>query len=194
MTLDELKKEYIQKEQHVLDGMSKSERETAGHPIKSICELSKFSANGTEYIVGTSLTVSRFEKFEALQTQVGYGLSFKELFQNITKSYNYLNDSLPMDAGIVLYNILQGIRDKATGEENPILELCALFIYAEGEDLTRYDEAAAKSKIEDWKREGIDMESFFDFAFRLVQGLSTNYQKVSQSISKQVMEARKAAR
>lgn len=183
MTLQNLKDEYIEREQLILNEMTKIEREAAGHPIKSICTLTTFNANGVEYTVGKTLAVCRFEQFEALQAKVGYGLSFKELFQNITKSYNYLNESMPMDAGVILYNILKGIRDKATGEENPILELCALFIYEKGEDLTRYDESVNAKKIENWKREGIDMESFFDFAFALVKGLSTNYRKVSHAIS-----------
>lgn len=194
MNLQELKKEYMQKEQKILDAMTYEERMSVGTPIKSVCELSSFTACGVQYFVGTTLAVCRFEQFETLQAKVGYGVSFKELFQNISKAYGLLNEMKPMDAGITLFNILDGIRDKATGEENPILQLCALFIYEKGEDLTTYSETVTNQKIDHWKREGIDMESFFGFAFALVRGLTPSYQKASAGTFKHLKTVRAEAK
>lgn len=183
--LDNLYKEYSKKEQEFLDGIGKKERVLLGNPIKNISELQEFTANGVRYLVRTSLTITRFEQFEKLQVQVGYGVTFKELFQNIRKAYDHLNGNTvkPMDAGVVLYNIMNGVKNNIDDREHPILQLCALFMCTEDEDVTVYDSALTTKKINNWKTEGIEMNDFFSFASALVQGFTPDLGEVSLNIS-----------
>lgn len=152
-------------------------------PIKKINGLEKFTANGQEYIIRTSLTISRFEEFEKLQVSVGYGVEFKQLFQNIRKAYDVLQDRRDIDAGVILHNIMSGVKEKIEERENPVLKLCALYICTPDEDLSVYDEDLTKKKIEDWKAEQIDVNSFFSLAFNLVNEFTPIFKEVSQSIS-----------
>ncbi len=181
--LDALLLEYLGKEQKIVDQLTKEERTEIGHPIKNVSQLDEFNANGHKYIIRTSLTVSRFEEFEKVQVRVGYGVDFRGMFQNMRKAYDYLNESQLADAAIVLYNVMNGIKNELDGRENEVLDLCALFICREDEDVAVYDPQMNKRKIEDWKTEGISMESFFTLAFNLVNGFIPVYNQVSESIS-----------
>lgn len=178
-------------EQKILNQLSKKDRESLGHPIKHIHQLDKFKANGTEYLIRTSLTITRFEEFEKLQIYVGYGVDFRNMFGNLRKAYDYMNNSKIADASVVLYNIMNGIKDQLEERENEVLQLCTLFICTEDEDLTKHDPVLMDKKIQDWKEEGIAMESFFTLAFSLVNGFMPVYQEVSKSISEHLEAAKK---
>ena len=181
--LAELLKEYMAKEQALLDKLSKEDRTAIGHPIKDVSQLDEFTANGNRYVIRTSLTVNRFEQFEKLQVRVGYGVDFRQMFGNMRKAFDYLNESQPADAAIILYNLMNGIKNNIDGRDNEVLDLCCLFICREDEDVAEYNPELNKLKKEDWAKEGIAMESFFFLAFNLVNGFIPVYQQVSASIS-----------
>ena len=182
--LQALLDEYLAKEERMLDDLTKKEREAVGHSLKSIKTLDRFKANGQQYVIHTSLAVSRFEQFEKLEVEVGWGTSFEAIFGNMRKAFDSLNESMPADASAILYNSMNGIKNKLEGRKNPILLLCSLFISREGEDITKYDPAVNALKIEDWTQEGITMESFFSLAFNLVNGFDPIYKEVSAGISR----------
>lgn len=191
--LSALFKDYVAKEEAILNTLSAAQRAKIGKPIKTIATLDRFNANGKEYIIRQSLTIERFEEFEKLQIQVGYGVDFRGMFGNLRKAYDYLNASQPADAGVLLYNTMNGVKNEIDGRENEVLQLCALFICTENEDLTIFDENLMKAKIDDWKIEGIAMESFFTLAFNLVNGFIPVYNQVSASISEHMEAAKSAA-
>lgn len=178
-----LLKDYTAKEQAILDRLSKEDRTAIGHPIKDVSQLDEFNANGNRYIIRTSLTLNRFEQFEKLQVRVGYGVDFRQMFGQMRKAFDYLNESQPADASVILYNLMNGIKNNIDGRDNEVLDLCCLFICREGEDVAQYDPDLNKAKKQDWATEGIAMESFFTLAFNLVNGFIPVYREVSASIS-----------
>ena len=184
--LDALLEEYLLKEQQLLDGVSKQDRIALGHPIKNVSKLDAFMANGKQYVIRTSLTISRFIEFEKLQVKVGFGVDSREMFGNMRKAYGYLNENKLADASVVLYNSMNGIKEHLEERENEVLLLCSLFICLEDEDLSVYDLQKCKKKIEDWKIEGIAMESFFTLAFGFTNSFTPVYNETSQSISDHV--------
>lgn len=184
--------EYLLKEEKQLDALSKEDRIAIGRPIKSVSQLDEFMANGNRYVVRTSLTLSRFEQFEKLQVRVGYGVDFRQMFGNMRKAFDHLNESQPADAAIILYNLMNGIKNNLDGRDNEVLDLCCLFICREGEDVAKYDTEVNKLKKADWAEEGIAMESFFTLAFNLVNGFIPVYNQVSQSISDHLTAAQEA--
>lgn len=186
LSLDEAKKElsnleneFLRREEEILNRLSKEDRIAAGHPIKTIKHLDRFKANGVNYVIRTSLAISRFEEFEKLEISVTYSVGFENLFSQMRKAFNYLNTGETANASVVLYNMMNGIKDKLDERRNPVLLLCSLFICREGEDATKYDLALNLSKIADWEEEGIAMESFFSLAFNLVNGFTPRLKEVS---------------
>lgn len=178
-----LLKDYMAKEQAILDQLSKEDRTAIGHPIKDVSQLDEFMANGNRYVIRTSLTLTRFEQFEKLQVRVGYGVDFRQMFSQMRKAFDYLNESQPADASVILYNLMNGIKNNIDGRDNEVLDLCCLFICREDENVAEYSPELNKLKKEDWVKEGIAMESFFTLAFNLVNGFIPIYQQVSASIS-----------
>lgn len=188
--LDLLRRQFIDKEENLLKDLDLEVRQKLGRPVKGITSVESFMANGRRYFIRTSLTVTRFEKFEQIQIRVGYGVDFRQLFNNLMKIYDDLNNMKPADAAITVHGMMHGIKDKIEERENEVLLLCSLFVCREGEDLTTYDDQLTRDKIEDWKKEGIAMESFFTLAFNLVNGFTPIYKQVSASISQEMTQVK----
>lgn len=186
--------EYRKKEEALLAQLSKKDRLKTFRPVRALLTIENFTANGTKYVFRETLAISRFERFEELQPRVGFGVSFEEIFGNQRRAFDMLNEGKAADAAVVLYNSMNGIKEHLEGRENAVLELCALFICREGENIATYDPVLTKAKIADWRAEGIAMNSFFDIAFDLVQGFTPAYSQVSQSISTEVEKAKSKAR
>lgn len=170
-------------EEKLLDSLTVDQRTEIGYPVKSIVTLDRFTANKKKYVIRQSLAIERFEIFENLQADVGFGVAFKDVFANLLDAYNSCNEGRIADAAVKLHNTMNGIKSNLEGRTNPVLLLCALFICREDEDATTYDAELTKSKIDDWRIEGIAMESFFTLAFNLVHGFIPVLKTVSGDIS-----------
>lgn len=188
--LEALKGSYMKQRNTLTAHLDPEQLKELGIYHKEIDHVSSFTANGVKYLVHTALAIERFIEFEKLQIQVGYGVDFRNLFHKINEAFHYLNNGLPADAAVVLHNVMKGVADNLEERENPVLNLCTLYICREDEDLTTYDYALNQAKIDDWKKEGISIDSFFVLAFNLVNGFQPIYKKVSQSISDHVQNVR----
>ena len=134
-----------------------------------------FTANGNKYLILGSIPVGRFEKFEALQAQLAWGVDFEPLHKNLRRLWDLNNKLKFAEASVLLNNILEGLARPLDGREHPVLLLCSLFLVRDGEDLSGWNETFAQEKIEDWKAEAISVEDFFALAFNSVKGLSHSY-------------------
>lgn len=161
---------------------------------KDIRYVDTFTANGNKYFIRTSLTITRFEEFEKLQVQVGYGLDFKTIFTNLNRAYGSLNDMKPADASVILYNMINGVQQNLEMRENQVLQICSLFICREDEDMTKFDPMFMVSKINDWKAEGITMDNFFTIASNLVTGFIPIFKDGLQSILAKLEAAKSEAK
>ena len=83
-------------------------------------ETTEFMACGTHYVVHRSLSVNRFIEYEKLQCHVGFGISFKALFNTIKDTYELLNKQKFADSAVKLHNAMMGIVEKAENR-HPIL-------------------------------------------------------------------------
>lgn len=152
-------------------------------PVRKVGALTRFTANGNKYVVREKLALTRYEIFEETQIDVSYGITMSQLFSNIHKAYTEADAGRIVGCGTILNNILQGASLAIDKRENAVLKLCTLFICREGEDVTTYDAELAKDKIEDWRREGIAMDDFFELAFATVGGLQPTFAKNSPASS-----------
>lgn len=134
-----------------------------------------FEANGNKYLILGSIPVARFQKFEALQAQLAWGVEFESMYTNIRKVYDLLNKVKFAEAAVTANNMLEAVARPLEGREHPMLMLCTVFIVRENEDLSRWDETNASEKIADWKADCYAVEDFFGLAFNSVRGLSAVY-------------------
>jgi len=163
--------------------------QTVNLEVKKI-DLSKpyFEANGKKYRVSKSLCVERWRHFEDLQALVGFGRSHDEIFKMVKKAYEALQHPKIADASVTLHNILIGMKEKLDQRHHPALLICALFINADDEDQKVYNEETMNRKIEDWQKEGYDVNDFFQLAWNLVPSFIENYRDVLQNTSNPTQE------
>jgi hypothetical protein len=147
-------------------------------------DLGYFEADGRKFYLTETLTIERFIEYEKLQNSMGFNLSFKQVFDSLNEIYRLINANKILDGGIKLYNLMNGIAERVDGKIHPALEICALFVIEEGEDISKYDSALAKSKIEAWKKEGYAMQDFFSLAVSLVEGFTESYIDFTENISR----------
>lgn len=145
-----------------------------------------FTANGKKYHIRRSLCIERWRYFEDLQALVGFGRSFDDIFIAFKEIWNALDDkggAKTATAAIICHNAMTGIKTKLEQRHHPALMICTLFINYEGEDEKIYDEEIMKQKIEDWQKEGYDINDFFQLAWNLVPSFIEHYSEDIQNTS-----------
>lgn len=141
-----------------------------------------FEANGKTYHIEGGLSIERYCEFQLLEKEMGYGTTFKAMFENHKKLYGMLNKQRFADCAIEVYNMMKGIA-KLEEREPTILKICALFINTPEEDRESISQDLITQKIQDWKAEGLDMRDFFHVASASVNGFLEIYRTVTRIIS-----------
>lgn len=134
----------------------------------------KFECGGRTFYVHDSLSFNRFRELQRISIEFGFSTTFVELFKEIQKCYDYVQTNKNWgDLAVTLYNLLHGV-SSIDNKDAAALRLCALFINEENEDVTVFDEAKMKGKIECWAKE-LDVSPFFHLAASLVDGWMPAY-------------------
>ena len=134
----------------------------------------KFTCGGRTFYVQDSLSFNRFRELQRISIEFGFSTTFVELFKEIQKAYDLVQTNKNWgDLAVTLYNLLHGVA-AIENKDAAALRLCALFISETGEDVTVFDEAKMKDKIECWSRE-LDVSPFFHLAASLVDGWMPAY-------------------
>lgn len=161
-----------------------ADTKTNGKVLKTIdIKTKSFTANGKEYFIEMGgISMERFIEYEKLQVELGYGVTFIQLYEAIKESYELTNKQRFADLAVKLYNILQGVK---TFEERrvPAFELCALFINTKDENRAVITKDVIANKIADWEAEGLDAVPFFQLAVSSLQNFSTAYNVAIQIAS-----------
>lgn len=158
--------------------------EVSGKALKVIdLKTKSFTANGKEYFIEMGgISMQRFIEYEKLQVELGYGVTFIQLYELIKESYELCNKQRFADLAVKLYNALQGIK---TFEERriPAFELCALFINTKEENRAIITSDMTAIKLADWEAEGLDAVPFFQLAVSSLTNFSTAYNVATQIAS-----------
>lgn len=150
-----------------------------------------FTANGKKYWIADKISVDRWKQYEKLVPRLTYSTDFKQLHANLTKAFQLLNKPSPepLNAGIIIHNILNGIKDADDEKNVPSgLLMCTLVMNREGEDTSVFDEQIAQDKINDWREEGLDILSFFAWAMQSINGFRETYLLYIQAQAQEVIE------
>lgn len=143
----------------------------------------EFMANGKKYLIKNTLTISRHAEFEKLQNHYAFGLSFEQMVGKLTQSIDFANKGKGVEAWNIILNLKDGIAHRLEDRAHPALLQCSLFIVTENEDLTTWNEKEQRAKIEDWNREGYDVNDFFILASNLVKNFLPIYGEIFRDIS-----------
>lgn len=134
----------------------------------------KFECGGRTFYVQDSLSFNRFRELQRISIEFGFSTTFVELFKEIQKCYDYVQTNKNWgDLAVTLYNLLHGV-SSIDNKDAAAIRLCALFINEKDEDVTVFDEAKMKDKIECWAKE-LDVSPFFHLAASLVDGWMPAY-------------------
>ena len=148
-----------------------------------------FMANGKKYVISNSISVERFKEYEKLEPRLTYGVGFEELFRNVKKAYEAVNQQKFADSAVILHNIMAGIKEVEDSKRiHPALTMCALVINLEGEESAKYSKEMVANKIEDWTAEGLDMIDFFILALKSIKGFRLTYLEYIQNESSQILK------
>jgi hypothetical protein len=157
----------------------------ANDPLKRIdLNTGIFEANGTRYTIEGALTIERYAELQILEKELGYGLTFKAMFDKLQQAFNLLNKQKPADAAVLLNDMIRGIA-MVQQREPLVLKICALFMNTADEDRSSFSADMYNRKIADWKAEKLDMRDFFTVASNSVNGFIEIYRTVTRIISGQ---------
>jgi len=137
---------------------------------------SKFIANGkTYYIEYDQMTITRFQEYERLGVEMGFGVQYQDLYKTLSDIYTTLTTGNSIleahnKAATIALNQMSAIKDQGEKRVPQQVLFCTLFINEKGEDLTTWSYSAAMDKIEDWKKEGIAAIDFFTLAANMLSG------------------------
>lgn len=138
-----------------------------------------FKCGGKTYNIKDTLSFVRFKELQKLNLEFGYNATFQNIFERVSEAMNKMNEVKFVDAAVTLHNILVGIKN-LDEKYDVAFRVCALFIDAEDEDPTVYDEAKMNEKIESWSKE-LDVMPFFQLAATVVPHWTIAYETLLKS-------------
>ena len=141
------------------------------------------------YLVGTKVQL----EFEKYQVTFGFAREFKQIYDMLKKSVDLANKGKGLEAWNIVFNLMEevGKNDLDNRHHNGMF-ICALFIVEENEDITMWDEQIANKKIDNWNKEGYDVNSFFRIAANLVNGYIESLEEIFQNTSEVAATIEKA--
>lgn len=136
-----------------------------------------------KYKISKSLSLDRYMQFELLQPQAAYGITFNDFFEQDKKVIEHLNKTEWVNAATIVMNRQEQFRHLNDKRRHAMIQICALWLNREDEDLKTFDQTISDEKIQDWLESGVDYKDFFRLAVNLVPGLLEASQEVFQIIS-----------
>ena len=141
-------------------------------------EKKHFECQGRKFFLKDSLSFNRYRELQKLILEFGYSATFIDIFKNLRIAWDHMNALKLGEASVVIHNIMVGV-NSLEEKYDSAFRICALFIDEEGEDVTLYDEAMMREKIDCWGKE-LDVTPFFQLASRLVPFWINAYKIVSK--------------
>ncbi len=146
-----------------------------------------FTANGKNYFISTSVSVGRAVYIEEAKIEMETGVRVGQTTEGFIRIYDLLNAGKVADAAREAYNRAMAV-DTMLNRPSPALRICACFMNREGEDIRGITEELVMSKIEDWKAEGLSMESFFTIALIFIAEETADLKSFTKKLEQEIAE------
>lgn len=128
-----------------------------------------FETDKHKYVIINTLPIERYIMYLKMQTEIAFDVSFSGVYNAFSAIIGKLNESKPVEAGIIANNAQIGLSQLDT-KRLPVLTMCSLFIIREDEDVREFSETVMDEKIDDWTKSGIEIGFFLNFAEKLIHG------------------------
>lgn len=142
----------------------------------------EFMANGKRYTICQTFTIERYAIYQKLERELGYGMTFKAIFDRVNIALEALNKLKLVDAAVILTDLQRGAAILEEKEPH-VLRICALVFNRDDEDVRIINDDIITDKIKDWKAEGLEMDGFFTYALLTLDGFKERYQKITRATS-----------
>lgn len=142
-------------------------------PLPTIIDPQRnwFIANGKKYYIQTHITMGRLKAYKRLlhtlvwDADVSAHLKFVDfVIDQMSGPVTFLATHKILSNA---FNVKEAYENFIHDDIEPWFRFGALFINREGENIAEWNESIVQSKIEDWIKEGISVESFFFICAKL---------------------------
>jgi hypothetical protein len=145
------------------------------------------------YNLRNTLSIDYYTQFELLQAPVAYGYTFMDIYAQDEQVIKLYNDGKPAEAITVIVNRRANMKNmsipvnpiglKVDKRHHAVLQVAALFLIEETEDIRVFKQEVIDAKIEDFLSSGVSYEDLFTLVVKLAPGLLTALEEVSRTIS-----------
>lgn len=142
-----------------------------------------FEAGGKKFIVHSSVNIELYRVLEDLQVRARFGANFAQLHRGFEKVVDLMNKGKRFESDIALNNMMQGTARALNKQHDPLLLICTLFCWPEGESRTTWDEEKANETIKLWSEEGYPVEDFLALGLQFVRRYQSDLLIESLNIS-----------
>jgi hypothetical protein len=132
-----------------------------------------FEAGGKKFIIHSSVNIELYRVLEELQVRARFGSSFAALHRGFEKVIELINKSKRFEADIALHNMMQGTARAINKQHDPLILICTLFCWPDGEERKTWDEEQANETIKLWSEEGYPVEDFLLLGLQFVRHYQT---------------------
>lgn len=150
-------------------------------PAKIDPDKDWFIANGRKYYIQDFITMGRYRDYKRLLHILVFGASPQDhvkfldfVIQQMSGPVTFLATHKILENA---FNAKNAMTDFIEEKPEPWFLFGTLFINREGENIATWDEKVVRSKIDDWMKEGIDVDSFFFICARQEPLLRAKYLK-----------------
>jgi hypothetical protein len=162
-------------------------------PIRIDFDSGKLKTPEHLYTVKSSISISHYIEFEIWQPQAAYGLTFADFYNQDAQQVKLFNEGKAAEGITIVVNRQQAMLNmkvpnnaqgvKVDKKHHAFLQIAALFLIEENEDMTKFDQEYQNTKIQDFLDSGVSYEDLFLLAVKLVPGLLAASAEVSRTTS-----------
>lgn len=142
-----------------------------------------FEAGGKKFIVHSSVNIEMYRVLEELQVRARFGMNYAQLHAGYVKWVELKNAKKDFDADVQLRNVFEGVARGVNKQQDPLVLICTLFCWPQGEPRVSWDEEKANETIKLWSEEGYPVEDFLLLGLQFVRRYQSGSLTESLSIS-----------
>lgn len=128
-----------------------------------------FEAGGRRYIIHSTLNIAFYRVLEELQVRARFGASFAQLHRGFENVVALINKGKRFEADIAFSNLMQGTAREVNKQQDPLILICTLFCWPDGEPRTTWDEETANETVKIWSEEGLPVDDFLLLGLQFIR-------------------------
>lgn len=145
----------------------------------------RLSVNGETWHINITLSTIRYVEYLKRSPKLCFGNNFHQLYDTLSKIYMAASSGNDMIFAIqtakeLSWNQLEAIRRFDENEIPDVIDFCALFINAPGENSADFNSGDHEHKKELLHKEGFAVQDFFFLAYNVIESFHEAYQLIQK--------------